>query len=68
MNPKTVADRLGHADPAITLRVYTANTNAQAQAAAESLEAGLNLPEITFNVTLAKGTTSRDIKETELSP
>ena len=51
MNPKTVADRLGHADPAITLRVYTANTNAQAQAAAESLEAGLNLPEIALNLT-----------------
>jgi len=49
MNPKTVADRLGHADPAITLRVYTANTNAQAQAAADSLEAGLNLPEIALN-------------------
>ena len=41
MNPKTVADRLGHADPSITLRVYTANTDAQAQAAADSLEAGL---------------------------
>ncbi len=51
MNPKTVADRLGHADPAITLRVYTANTNAQAQAAADSLEAGLNLPETTLNLT-----------------
>jgi integrase len=36
-----VADRLGHADPSITLRVYTANTDAQAQEAADSLEAGL---------------------------
>ena len=44
LNPKTVADRLGHADPSITLRVYTANTDAQAQAqeAADSLEAGLD--------------------------
>jgi integrase len=41
LNPKTVADRLGHADPSITLRVYTANTDAQAQEAADSLEAGL---------------------------
>jgi integrase len=44
LNPKTVADRLGHADPSITLRVYTANTDAQAQEAADSLEAGLELP------------------------
>jgi integrase len=43
MNPKTVADRLGHADASVTLRVYTANTNAQAQAAADSLEAGLGV-------------------------
>jgi integrase len=43
LNPKTVADRLGHADPSITLRVYTANTDAQAQAAADSLEAGLGM-------------------------
>ena len=50
MNPKTVADRLGHADPAITLRVYTANTNAQAQAAADALEAGLNLPETALDL------------------
>jgi integrase len=42
LNPKTVADRLGHADPSITLRVYTANTDAQAQEAADSLEAGLD--------------------------
>ena len=41
LNPKTVADRLGHADPSITLRVCTANTDAQAQEAADSLEAGL---------------------------
>jgi integrase len=41
LNPKTVAGRLGHADPSITLRVYTANTDAQAQEAADSLEAGL---------------------------
>jgi len=46
LNPKTVADRLGHADPSITLRVYTANTDAQAQAAADSLEAGLDLEEL----------------------
>jgi integrase len=44
LNPKTVADRLGHADPSVTLRVYTANTIAQAQEAADSLEAGLVLP------------------------
>jgi len=43
MNPRTVADRLGHADPALTLRVYTADTDAQAQSAADSLEAGLAL-------------------------
>jgi integrase len=43
MNPKTVADRLGHADASVTLRVYTANTTAQAQAAADSLEAGLGV-------------------------
>lgn len=28
LNPKTVADRLGHADPSVTLSVYTANTDA----------------------------------------
>jgi hypothetical protein len=38
-----VVDRLGHADALVTLRVYTANTNAQAQAAADSLEAGLGV-------------------------
>jgi integrase len=43
LNPKTVADRLGHADASVTLRVYTANTSAQAQAAADSLEAGLGM-------------------------
>jgi len=43
-NPRTVADRLGHADPALTLRVYTHDTQDQAQAAAASLEAGLNIP------------------------
>ena len=43
MNPKTVADRLGHADASVTLRVYTANTNAQAQAAADLLDAGLGV-------------------------
>ena len=46
MNPKTVADRLGHADASVTLRVYTANTSAQAKAAADSLEAGLKLPKL----------------------
>lgn len=40
---RTVADRLGHADPALTLRVYTHDTPAQAKAAAASLEAGLGL-------------------------
>lgn len=43
LNPKTVADRLGHADPSITLRVYTANTDTQALAAADALEAGLGM-------------------------
>jgi integrase len=38
---RTVADRLGHADPALTLRVYTHNTEDQAVAAAASLEAGI---------------------------
>ncbi|HET9733173.1 MAG TPA: site-specific integrase [Acidimicrobiales bacterium] len=41
MDPRTVADRLGHADPSITLRVYAAGTPARAQAAADILEAGL---------------------------
>jgi hypothetical protein len=39
-----VADHLGHDDPSVTLRVYTANTDAQAQA--DSLKAGLELPEL----------------------
>jgi integrase len=43
-SPRTVADRLGHADPALTLRVYTANTEDQARAAAVELEAGLIAP------------------------
>lgn len=38
---RTVADRLGHADAALTLRVYTHDTPDQARAAAESLEAGI---------------------------
>jgi integrase len=38
---RTVADRLGHADPALTLRVYTHDTQDQAIAAAASLEAGI---------------------------
>ena len=38
---RTVADRLGHADPALTLRVYTHDTQDQAKAAAASLSAGL---------------------------
>lgn len=42
-NPRTVADRLGHADPALTLRVYTHDTEDQARAAAHSLEAGLTV-------------------------
>jgi len=40
-NARTVADRLGHSDPALTLRVYTHNTDDQAVAAAASLEAGI---------------------------
>jgi integrase len=40
-NPKTVADRLGHADAALTLRVYTHGTEDQARAAATALESGL---------------------------
>ncbi len=39
---RTVADRLGHADPALTLRVYTHGTEDQAVAAAASLEMGLS--------------------------
>jgi integrase len=41
VNPRTVAQRLGHADPAITLRVYVADTDDQARAAAGILESGL---------------------------
>ena len=40
-NPRTVADRLGHADVALTLRVYTHDTEDQARAAAAALGAGL---------------------------
>jgi integrase len=42
-NARTVADRLGHADPALTLRVYAHDTEDQARSAAESLGAGLGL-------------------------
>ena len=38
---RTVADRLGHSDPALTLRVYTHDTDDQATAAAASLEVGI---------------------------
>ncbi|MGA8724129.1 MAG: site-specific integrase [Acidimicrobiales bacterium] len=38
---RTVADRLGHKDPSITLNVYTHDTEDQAIAAAEALEAGI---------------------------
>ena len=38
---RTVADRLGHSDPALTLRVYTHDTDDQAIAAAASLETGI---------------------------
>ena len=38
---RTVADRLGHSDPALTLRVYTHTTPDRAQAAADDLESGL---------------------------
>jgi integrase len=40
-NPRTVADRLGHADAALTLRVYTHDTEDRARAAAAALGAGL---------------------------
>jgi integrase len=36
-----VAERLGHSDPAMTLRVYTHDTEDQAIAAAAALEAGI---------------------------
>jgi len=45
-NPRTVADRLGHADPALTLRVYTHDTEDQARAAAAALGAGLVRSEV----------------------
>jgi integrase len=38
---RTVADRLGHADPALTLRVYTHDTEDQARAAATSIESSV---------------------------
>jgi integrase len=38
---RTVADRLGHADPALTLRIYTHDTEDQARAAALSIEGGI---------------------------
>jgi integrase len=41
---RTVADRLGHADPSLTLRVYTHDTQDQARSAAESLEVGILAP------------------------
>ncbi len=41
VSPRTAADRLGHADPSLTLRVYTHDTDDQAVAAAEVLEAGI---------------------------
>jgi len=41
-NPRTVADRLGHADAALTLRVYTHDTQDQARSAAAALEAGIS--------------------------
>jgi integrase len=40
-NPRTVADRLGHADAAMTLRVYTHDTHDQARAAADTIESGI---------------------------
>ena len=40
-SPRTVANRLGHSDPALTLRVYVHDTDALAKSAAASLEAGL---------------------------
>jgi hypothetical protein len=42
VNPKTVAHRLGHADALGALRSYTSDT-AQAQAAADPLEADLGV-------------------------
>jgi integrase len=40
-DPRTVADRLGHADASLTLRVYAHDTEDQARAAAAALESGL---------------------------
>jgi len=40
-NARTVADRLGHADPSLSLRVYTHDTADQPQLAAESIEVGI---------------------------
>ena len=37
-SPRTVANRLGHADVAVTLRTYTHDTDDQARQAAESIE------------------------------
>lgn len=42
----TVADRLGHADPALTLLIYTHDTPEQVKAAASSLEARLGLASV----------------------
>jgi hypothetical protein len=42
-SPRTVADRLGHSDVAVTLRTYTHDTNDQAVQAAAAIEQGLNL-------------------------
>ena len=40
---RTVADRLGHSDVAVTLRTYTHNTSDQAVDAAAAIEQGLSL-------------------------
>lgn len=37
-NPRTVADRLGHADVAVTLRTYTHDTEEQARRAADEID------------------------------
>lgn len=37
VNPRTVADRLGHADPSTTLRIYTAGREESDRSAAEAL-------------------------------
>ncbi|MGP8061908.1 MAG: tyrosine-type recombinase/integrase [Acidimicrobiales bacterium] len=41
---RTIADRLGHRNPALTQRVYIHETEDRARSGAESLEAGLSLP------------------------